>query len=858
MKKLILIDGNALIFRAFYATQMRMTRTEDNRPTNALYLFSTIILKLLQEHNFDDIIVALDSPGKKIRHQEFENYKANRKQIPDELKIQFPMIKEFLNVANIQTIEVEGYEADDIIGSLSKLAIKAGYLTQVYTGDRDLLQLIDENVHICMMHKGLSEVEVFDKQHLKDVYQIEPRQIIDVKSLMGDASDNIPGVRGVGEKTAFDLIIRYGSLNNVYASIDEIKGKLHDKLLVDKEMALLSYQLATIDTKMPLDFDFKESKYVDYDKKNMNVFLKKYNIKSLLKYTIEADTNEVFEVNVEIVNRVSQELLQPNTFVYVDFAGENYHYGQLRGIALANATKCEYIEKDLLSFDLDCIDFLSNEKIAKQGYDLKKSFVLLEALQIYPKGFDLDILLANYLLNQNINDDPMTMLDMYDIHIEPQKRIATFEEYAHYAGKIAKGCYIIKEKVLQKIKEIDNEDLLFKVEIPLAMILKNMEQRGVLVDTVLLDQLANEYENKIQSIEKEIRQLVGKDESFNLNSSRQLADLLYNELHLPCNKKMSTTAEDLTKIASLHPVVNMILEYRKYTKLLNTYIDAFYTYKDDTNRIHALFNQSSTMTGRLSSSQPNLQNLSVRDDSRMIIRKLMIAPQGYKIISLDYSQIELRLLAILSKDETMLKAFKQEEDIHTLTASKVFKVPLDQVSKEQRRIAKAVNFGIVYGISSWGLSEQINVDVNTAKNFIETFFETFPKVKLFLESNIHFCKENGYVVTMLKRRRSVPEIHAQMYQMKEFGKRVAMNTPIQGSAADIIKVAMIAVDKYLQENANKAYLICQIHDELLFEVKEEYANEIANDIQKIMEQVIDGEITLKVNYSIGNNWLEAK
>lgn len=858
MKKIILIDGNALIFRAFYATQMRMTRTEDNKPTNALYLFSTIILKLLNEHDFDDIIVALDSPGKKFRHQEFENYKANRKEVPEDLKIQFPMIKEFLNVANIKTIEVEGYEADDIIGTLSKRLNKDGYLTNVYTGDRDLLQLIDDNVLICMMHKGLSEVEVFNKSHLYDVYKIEPRQIIDVKSLMGDASDNIPGVKGVGEKTAFDLIIRYGSLEKVYESIDEIKGKLKEKLLNDKDVAFLSYQLATIDTNMNLDFDIGDANYVEYDKKEMNLFLKKYNIKSLLKYTIEAEENKNFTTKVDIVNRVSGDLLKNDTFVYVDFYGDNYHYGQLRGIVLANDSKCEYIEKDLLLFDFDCIDFLTNPDIRKQGYDIKKSFVLLEALNIKPAGFTLDILLANYLLNQNISDDPISMLDTYDLHIEPLKKVASFEEYATYAGTIAKGCYLIKEEVLKKIKAIDNEELLFNVELPLAMILKDMEQRGVLVDTELLDKLANEYETKIHELETQIRTLVNKDEAFNLNSSRQLADLLYNELHLPGNKKMSTTAEDLTKIATLHPVVNMILEYRKYTKLLNTYIDAFYTFKDETNRIHALFNQSSTMTGRLSSSQPNLQNLSVRDDSRMIIRKLMIAPAGYKIISLDYSQIELRLLAILSKDETMLNAFKNDVDIHALTASKVFNVPVDDVTKEQRRIAKAVNFGIVYGISSWGLSEQINMDVNTAKRFIDAFFETFPKVKEFLEGNIKFCKENGYVTTMLKRRRMVPEINASMYQTKEFGKRVAMNTPIQGSAADIIKVAMIKVDKYLKENKDKAYLICQIHDELLFEVKEEYASSMALDIKDIMEHTLDSDITLKVNYSIGNNWLEAK
>jgi len=447
---------------------------------------------------------------------------------------------------------------------------------------------------------------------------------------------------------------------------------------------------------------------------------------------------------------------------------------------------------------------------------------------------------------------------MYDIHLSSLTKQATLEEYANYALKVSKACFDIHFKVMDKIKELDNEELLFQVEQPLSFILKKMEQKGVLVDTQLLDELSNEYDSKIKQLETEIHQLANKGEEFNINSTKQLADLLYNELKLPCNKKMSTTADDLNRIIDLHPIVSKILEYRKYTKLLNTYIDSFYTFKDENQRIHALFNQSSTMTGRLSSSQPNMQNLSVRDDSRMIIRKLIIAPQGYRLISLDYSQIELRLLAILSQDEAMLDAYKHNVDIHAITASKVYKVPLEAVTKEQRRISKAINFGIIYGISPWGLSEQIGVDMQTSKAFIETFFETYPKVKQYLDDNVEFCKNNGYVTTMLRRRRMVPEINAQVYQTREFGKRVAMNTPIQGSAADIIKIAMIAVDKYIQESPYDIALTCQIHDELLIEVEENHADEVAKEIQKIMENVVNDQISLEVNYSIGKNWLEAK
>lgn len=857
MKKLLLIDGNALIFRAYYATATRMTRSLDNTPTNALYLFSSIIMKLLQNKDFEDIIVALDSPGKKFRHQEFSDYKANRKQLPDELKMQFPLIREFLDVSNIKTIEIDGYEADDIIGSLSIKAQNEGFEVNVYTGDRDLLQLIDDHVHIYMMRKGLSEVEVFDRTHMHDIYGIEPKQIIDVKALMGDSSDNIPGVKGVGEKTAFDLVSRYGSLNKIYESIDEIKGKLKEKLLNDQEMAQLSYKLATIDTTMNIDYDLHDSHYQDYDKVAMNVFFKKYNIKSLLKYTQEAK-EEIFQVDGKIVDKISPSMLNKESFIFIDFDKENYHYHDFRGIAIANQETCEYISKDMLLFDLDFIDYLENENYAKQVYDIKKTLILLEKEGIKAKGFNFDILLANYLINQNISDDPLMMLSMYDIHLSSLTKQATLEEYANYALKVSKACFDIHFKVMDKIKELDNEELLFQVEQPLSFILKKMEQKGVLVDTQLLDELSNEYDSKIKQLETEIHQLANKGEEFNINSTKQLADLLYNELKLPCNKKMSTTADDLNRIIDLHPIVSKILEYRKYTKLLNTYIDSFYTFKDENQRIHALFNQSSTMTGRLSSSQPNMQNLSVRDDSRMIIRKLIIAPQGYRLISLDYSQIELRLLAILSQDETMLDAYKHNVDIHAITASKVYKVPLEAVTKEQRRISKAINFGIIYGISPWGLSEQIGVDMQTSKAFIETFFETYPKVKQYLDANVEFCKNNGYVTTMLRRRRMVPEINAQVYQTREFGKRVAMNTPIQGSAADIIKIAMIAVDKYIQESPYDIALTCQIHDELLIEVEENHADEVAKEIQKIMENVVNDQISLEVNYSIGKNWLEAK
>ena len=856
MKKILLIDGNGLIFRAYFATATKMSVNQQGVPTNAIYLFSSILMKLLEKRDFDDIMVALDSPGKKFRHKEFNDYKANRKEVPMELKLQFAPIKEFLNICNIKTIEIEGYEADDIIGTMTSHAKEHNVFIDVYTGDRDLLQLINENTIVNMMHKGLSEVESFDEIHLRDVYGISPSQIIDLKALMGDTSDNIPGVKGVGEKTAFDLIKKFSTLTNIYEHIDEVKGKLKEKLINDKEMAFLSYELATIAKDVPLDLSILDDYYTTYDKVALNKFFKQYNIKSLLKYTEEENKKEEFNVEVNIVDKVSNDLLVANSFIYVDIDNENYHYGNIKGLAIANDKKVEYITTDFISFDFDLIDYLADKNIVKNVFDSKQAYLSLRKLGITLQNIGLDILLASYLVHQDFkkNED---IFNEFDIEIAPISKNSTLEQYAKYSQSIAYASCLIKDRLLEKIKEIDNEDLLYKIEQPLALILAEMEKNGVLIDSDLLNKLDKEYSEKLNEIEQEIYTLA--THPFNINSPKQLAELLFDELHLPCNKKRSTGADDLKHIESLHPIVPLILTYRKYSKLLNTYIDSFEAFKFSDNRIHAMFNQSSTMTGRLSSSQPNLQNLSVRDDDRKIIRKLVIAPKDYKILSLDYSQIELRILAILSEDEALLDAFKSGHDIHTATAAKINNISIEEVSDSQRRVAKAINFGIVYGMSAWGLSEQIGVSFEEAKNVINKFFETYPKVKEFLDGSIAYCSDHGYVTTILKRRRNVLEIHSSNYNLKEFVKRVAMNTPIQGSAADIMKLAMIQVDKFIKQYQNKCKMICQIHDELLFEVHESVVEEVKDGIKHIMENVIpNSQIPLKVSYAIGNNWLEAK
>ncbi len=857
MKKIVLIDGNGLIFRAYYATANRMSSNSDGIPTNAIYLFSSILIRLLQEKNFDDILVALDSPGKKFRHQEFNNYKANRKEVPIELKMQFAPIKEFLKICNIKTIEIEGYEADDIIGTLVSHAKEHDAMIEVYTGDRDLLQLIDDNVLVNMMHKGLSEVETFDRNHLKEVYNISPLQIIDVKALMGDSSDNIPGVKGVGEKTAFDLINTYQSLNNIYDNIEQIKGKLKEKLLADKEMAFLSYELATIERNVPIDLSLLDDTYDDYDHVGLNKFFKQYGIKSLLKFTTESeDSEQTIAIKTNIVDYISKDLLNEESFIFVDVDNRNYHYGNIKGLAIANKEKEEYILADYITFDFDLIDFLSNKNIKKNVFDSKQAYILLRKMGINLENVGFDILLAFYLLDPDFKTNS-DIFEKYNITIEPLIKNPSLDDYVKYALCIAKASCLLKDKVLEDIKDMENENLLFNVEQPLAIILAKMEMNGVLIDTDLLKKLDDEYSLKIKEVENKINDIVGHP--ININSPKQLAEYLFDELKLPCSKKRSTNADDLKQIENMHEVVPLILQYRKFSKLLNSYISAFEESIFADNRIHAMFNQSTTMTGRLSSSNPNLQNLAVRDDERKIIRKLVIAPKNYKILSLDYSQIELRILAILSNDENLLHSFLMGDDIHASTAAKIYNIPLNEVTPELRRVAKAINFGIVYGISAWGLSEQIGLSLAKSQNVIDKFFKTYPRIKEFLDNQIEFCQKNGYVTTILKRRRKILDINSSNYNSKEGAKRIAMNTPIQGSAADVIKIAMVKVDKYLNSLGDDCHLICQIHDELLFEVLETKVDDIKANIQNIMENVLENQpITLKVSGAIGDNWLEAK
>ena len=685
--------------------------------------------------------------------------------------------------------------------------------------------------------------------YIIDDYKIEPIRIIDLKALMGDASDNIPGVKGIGEKTALKLLQEYGSLDNIYANLDNIKGKVQEKLVADKESAYMSRDIATIYREVPLNITLEDLKFSLDDDTKLKEKYQELEFFSLLKTSVVPKKEE--EVTYKEISSIDELILKEKIALYLELDNENYHMANIVGMSITDGVNNYYVSKELV---LPVLEEVKNKEIIT--YDLKK---VMCASKIFVNGV-FDVMIAAYVLGYNGKDDIAYLANQFDQNIEFWES-AKKNNFSNIKDIVKKSIFLfnITPEFESKMESEGDFELFQKIEMPLVRVLADMEMTGIKVEKSVLNDMQGEIEVKIELLEREIYNLAGME--FNIGSPKQLGEVLFDKLQLAKGKKnktgYKTDVKVLEKLAKDYPIAEKILDYRALTKLNSTYIAGLSNYILNDGKIHTIYKQTLTRTGRLSSVDPNLQNIPVREELGRKIRKAFV-PTNDLLLSADYSQIELRLLALLSQDETMIQAFKNHEDVHAITASKVYRVPLNEVSKEQRRIAKAINFGIVYGMSPWGLSEQIGVDLAIAKQFIETFFETYPKVKAYLDQNIAFCKENGYVTTLLKRRRIVPEIHSQVYQVREFGKRVAMNTPIQGSAADIIKLAMIAVDTYLCNRNQDAFLTCQIHDELLLEVKEEVAEEVAQDIQKIMENILDQKMPLEVHYSIGKNWLEAK
>lgn len=876
----VLIDGNSIANRAFYA--LPLLSTSAGLHTNAVLGFTTMLLKVLEEMKPTHIMVAFDAGKVVFRHSEFAEYKGGRKKTPQELSEQFPLIRELLDAFSIKRFELEGYEADDIIGTLTKQADEQKWKTTVITGDKDMLQLVSDQVSVALTRKGVSEIELYTPQEIVDKYGLQPLQIIDLKGLMGDASDNIPGVPGVGEKTALKLLHEYGTVETVLENIDQVSGKkLQENLRENVDKAKLSKTLATIMRDSPVELDLAETAYEGYDGLSLTEFFKKMEFKSLLsKVKVAAPTegdepSEAFFFDVvtsENFDRYAQKLTSPMA-VYVEMDGENYHHAPILGFGLANEDVSLYVSWDVANEWEAFRSWLADPSQEKWTFDGKRDTVGLEWHGFAIKGINFDVYLASYLLNAaQSNPTVDSIAAQY-----AQVRVLPDEElYGKGAKRLVPETDVLSEHVAQKATAIwqavpvlreqleENEltSLLQELEGPLSLVLAVMEKQGIKVNAERLEQMGEELDRKLEDLTKQIHELAGI--SFNINSPKQLGEILYDKLDLPVMKKTktgpSTSADVLEKLAPYHPIIEAILTFRQLGKLRSTYIEGLTKeINGKTKKVHTLFNQATTATGRLSSTEPNLQNIPIRMEEGRKIREAFIpSEEGWYILAADYSQIELRILAHISGDENLIDAFRKGMDIHTRTAMDVFGVAEQDVTSLMRRQAKAVNFGIVYGISDYGLSQNLNITRKEAGDFIERYFSVFSGVRRWMEEIVKQAKQDGYVTTLLHRRRYLPDIRSSNFNLRSFAERTAMNTPIQGTAADVIKLAMIRMQEALQEKGLKSRMLLQVHDELVFEVPEDELETMQKLVPEVMESALALNVPLKADVNYGRSWYDAK
>ena len=856
--KLLLIDGNSVLFRAYYATSYNnIMRTSKGVYTNAVYAFANMLNKALKEISPDYLVVAFDKGKHTFRHDIAPDYKAGRKETPIELVGQFELVREMLNGYHIPYLEYDDIEADDIIGTLAK---KFNIETCILSSDRDMLQLIDDTTSVYVMRKGMSDIAKMDEIALKEEWNLKPYQIIDYKGLAGDSSDNIKGVEGVGDKTAVKLLNDYDTCEGIYEHIDEIKGKLQEKLIKDKDSCFLSKKLATIKTDFDIDVDLDDIK-VDIDENGRNAFFEKYEMYSLIRQS-SASLKKETKVDVKIVKKISKNLLD-NAVIYFVSDEFSYYERKVYGVCFANEKDAECISFEDFKNDADALTYLSSNA-PKAVYDLKALLHLFDHNDLKLGENTDDIMLMTFLSN-NYNSDLRTTIMNYsgkiiddpkDVFGTVKKPLEDINRINQYGYEICIELNNVYQKVKKEIKDKDMVNLYQNIELPLIEVLYDMEKTGVNCDINTLDEIAKNTLEKINKLEKSIYDYAGHE--FNISSPKQLAEVIYEELDLPKLKKDSTNAEVLTKLINYHPIICDVLDYRKYTKIYSTYAEGLKKYISVDKKIHTIFTQTITNTGRLSSCDPNLQNISVRDDEAREIRKAFKPSEDSVLISSDYSQVELRVLASLSNEQKMIDAFNNGIDIHTQTAIDVFKLNKEDVDDLSRRRAKAVNFGVVYGISDFGLANQTQLSFKDAKKFIDDYFLTYPNIKTYLDNQVKFCEENGYVKTMLNRRRYINEINDRNHMMKEFGKRAAMNATIQGSAADLIKIAMVNVYKTIKEKNLKSKLILQVHDELIFDVKNDELEIMKEIISDTMSKAYTMKTKLDSSLAIGKDWYEAK
>lgn len=851
----MILDGNSMLFRAYYATLYthRMS-TSEGLPTSAVYGFVLMLNKAIEVVKPDAILVAWDADKKTFRHEKYESYKGTRKPLDEDLKLQFPIIREFLDAAGIMRYEISGYEADDIIGSMAKSHPELQ--TTILSSDRDLLQLIDSTTHALLMKKGITDMEMMDEDSFREKYSLDPIQMIDLKGLMGDPSDNIPGVAGIGEKTGIKLLSEYHTVEGVYDHIDSIKGKLKEKLINGKESAFMSKDLATIYTKMELPFTVEDCAFQGY-KDTVNEFFLKYEMKSLMVETNKEESHEktckqVSSWPIQEENQIllcvcdTNSYLEQTVFGFMGIDEEHIYFEKIEDALEDKKLKQALKEKHIYTWD------------AKEMLHALDTF----GLPLPSKLEDMHI--ASFLTHSNAKDTD-ALLSALQIpvcetfhELSKKKKDVTMEERAIkvYADFI-EGLSLKKEEIYQQLADEECESLYTDIEMPLVSILFEMEKEGIHIDESILNQIGDQVKEKIDEIAKEIYQQAGM--VFNINSPKQLAGVLFDELNLSGGgKKRSTSAEVLEKLKGNHPIIDLLLEYRKYAKISSTYIEGLKKHIQKDEKIHTCFNQTMTQTGRLSSSEPNLQNISVRDEEGREIRKAFTAPEGYYLVSADYSQIELRMLAHMAQEKHMMEAFNEGVDIHTKTATLIFGVDKEEVDSQMRRIAKTVNFGIVYGQTEHGLSTQLKITRKEANEFMNSYFDSYPNIRNYMDSLVEFCKENGYVKTIFNRRRSIPEINDKNFMTREFGKRAAMNAPIQGSAADLIKIAMIKVKEAMKEANVESKMLLQIHDELIFLVPEKELDDMIALIRNAMEHAVELSVPLATSVAYGTRWYEAK
>lgn len=867
MEELILIDGNSLLFKAFYATSYtgNYMVNRNGIPTNGVYGFARMVEKIIST-NPKYVIVAFDYGKKTFRNELLDTYKATRKETPQELVPQFALAREYLTAHNITWYEIEGYEGDDIIGTLVDFGEKNNLKVSVYTGDKDANQLISSQTTIYRTVKGVTELDIYNEQTLLDKYGLKPDQFRDFLGLMGDSSDNIPGIKGVGEKTALKLLHQYGTIEGLQEHQDEIKGKMGEKIRAGMEDALMSKKVATILRDIPIDVDLEKATYRGYDYETLKSFYEKYDMNSLIKsMTTEAAPKK--ELKFEIVDHMPE--ITKDSAVYPSIYDTNYHRSIILGYGIYNDEQAYFISYENALKDESFLAYLKDDNKKKYGYDIKSAVIGSRWNGIEINGYTFDLSLASYVLEPAIKEElkyVCTHFDYEGVQYDEEvfgkgakKHIPEDDILASHIVSKAKAIYELKDVVTKELKDKNQYELYENIELPVTRILGEMEFAGTEIDLDVLKEMDTAFDETIEKLANDIYRISGT--TFNISSPKQLGQVLFEDLGLKGGKKTKTgysTSQDvLEKIIDAHPVVPLVLEYRMLTKLSSTYLKGLQEQVFPDNKIHTIYKQTLTHTGRLSSVDPNLQNIPVRSEEGKLIRKAFVSHNGY-LVSFDYSQIELRILAHMAHVTNLIDAFNQGKDIHRHTAALVFGVKDEEVTPQMRSQAKAVNFGIIYGMSEFRLSKDIGMSISEARDFINKYFETYPEVKTYMDEVVETCKKQGYVSTLLNRKRYIPTINGKNFMVRQQAQRYAMNTPIQGTGADILKLAMIEVDKALKEKNLKSQMILQVHDELIFDVFEDELEEVMSLVKEKMENCIKMDVPLIVEGNYAKNWCELK